>query len=136
MRLSDILSYLFKFKLSFVRELVLFEKWYQKASHTQCLQGSVENLGLRPRFSTLLSFFKPPESHSMSAGKCCSYLFKFKLSFVRELVLFEKWYQEASHTQCLQGSVENLGLRPRFSTPRALPSVFINSLNLLTVNAN
>ena len=91
MRLSDILSYLFKFKLGFVRELVLFALGFQH-------------------------FFKPPESHSMSAGKCCSYLFKFKLSFVRELVLFEKWYQEASHTQCLQGSVENLGLRPRFST--------------------
>ena len=60
-----------------------------------------------------------------------SYLFKFKLSFVRELVLFEKWYQEASHTQCLQGSVENLGLRPRFSTARAMPSVFNTSLNLL-----
>ena len=77
MRLTDILSYLFKFKLSFVRELVLFEKWYQEASHTQCLQGSVENLGLRPRFSTpraspspFQHFFKPPESHSMSAGKC------------------------------------------------------------------
>ena len=54
-----------------------------------------------------------------------SYLFKFKLSFVQELVLFEKWYQEASHTQCLQGSVENLGLPPRFSTPRASPSVHI-----------
>ena len=77
MRLTDILSYLFKFKLSFVRELVLFEKWYQEASHTQCLHGSVENLGLRPWFSTpraspsaFQHFFKPPESHSMSAGKC------------------------------------------------------------------
>ena len=32
--LTDILSYLFKFKLIFVRELVLFEKWYKEASHT------------------------------------------------------------------------------------------------------
>ena len=54
MRLTDILSYLFKFKLSFVRELILFKKWYQEASHTQCLQGSAENRGLRPLFSTLL----------------------------------------------------------------------------------
>ena len=88
MRLTDILSYLFKFKLSFVRELVLFKKWYQEVSHTQCLHGSVENLGLRPRFST------PRASPS---------------AFNTSLNLL-------SHTQCLQGSVENLGLRPRFST--------------------
>ena len=28
---TDMLSYLFKFKLIFVRELVPFEKWYQEA---------------------------------------------------------------------------------------------------------
>ena len=114
MPLTDILSYLFKFKLSFVRELVLFEKWYQEASHTQCLQGSVVNLGLLPRFST------PRASPSV---------FNTSLNLL-------------SHTQCLQGSVENRrrienrGLCPRFSTPRASPSVFNTSLNLLTVIVN
>ena len=44
MQLTDILSYLFKFKLSFVRELVLFKKWYQEASHTQCLNLNLNSL--------------------------------------------------------------------------------------------
>ena len=32
-------------------------------------------------------FFKPPDGYSLL-------VFKFTLFFVRELVLFEKWYQE------------------------------------------
>ena len=106
MRLTDILSYLFKFKLSFVRELVLFEKWNQEASHTQCLQGSVENLGLRPRFST------PRASLSV---------FNTSLNLM-------------SHTQCLQGSVENLGLPlgfQHFFKPPDCKCKLIGGLNMI-----
>ena len=79
----------FFFKLIFVRELVLLEKWYQEASHTlnvcrEVLKTSGFALGFQ-------HFFKPPDGY-------CPLVFKFKLIFVRELVLFEKWYQEASHT--------------------------------------
>ena len=57
--LSDILLYLFKFKLIFVRKLVLFEKWYQEASHTlnvcrEVLKTSGFALGFQ-------HFFKPPD---------------------------------------------------------------------------
>ena len=56
-----ILSYLFKFKLIFVRELVLFEKWYQEASHTlnvcrEVLKTSGFALGFQ-------HFFKPPDGN-------------------------------------------------------------------------
>ena len=107
-----------KFKLIFVRELVLFEKWYQEASHTlnvcrEVLKTSGFALGFQ-------QFFKPPDGNIPVYSPL---VIKFKLIFFRELVLFEKWYQEASHTLYVCREVLK---------PRASPLVFNTSLHLLT----
>ena len=64
MRLSAvllILSYLFKFKLIFVRKLVLFEKWYQEASHTLNVCREVLKIsGIALGFQ---HFFEPPDGN-------------------------------------------------------------------------
>ena len=83
----------FKFKLIFVRELVLFEKWHQEASHTlNVCREVVKTLGFALGFQ---HFFKPPDGNIPQYSPL---VFKFKLIFARELALFEKLYQEASHT--------------------------------------
>ena len=120
MRLSAvllILSYLFKFKLIFVRELVMFEKWYQEASHTlnvcrEVLKTSGFALGFQ-------HFFKPPDGNIPEYSPL---VIKFKLIFVPELVLFEKWYEEASHTinvcrEVLKTSGFALGFQHFFKPP-------------------
>ena len=71
----------------------MFEKSYQEASHTlnvcrEVLKTEGEALCFQP-------FFKPPDGNILEYSQL---VIKFKLIFVRELVLFEKWYQEASHT--------------------------------------
>ena len=71
----------FSFKLIFVRELVLLEKWYQEANHTlnvcrEVLKTSGFALGFQ-------HFFKCPDGNIPEYSLL---VFKFKL------ILFENWY--------------------------------------------
>ena len=119
----------FKFKLIFVRELVLFEKWYQEASHTlNVCRGVLKTSGEVLKTSGFAlgfqHFFKPPDGN---IAEYSPLVFKFKLIFVRELVLFEKWYQEASHTlnvcrEVLKTSGFSLGFQHFFKPPGILSS--------------
>ena len=109
----------FKFKLIFVRGLVLFEKWYQEASHTlNVCRVVLKTSGFALGFQ---HFFKPPDGNipeysgiavlhrvynnlqkiptltlEEEEEEDSPLVFFFKLIFVRELVLLEKWYQDAS----------------------------------------
>ena len=72
---------------------ILFEKWYQEASRTlNVCREVLKTEGFALRFQ---HFFKPPDGNILEYSPL---VFKFKLIFVRGLVLFEKWYKEASHT--------------------------------------